>query len=234
MGTRGVGADRGDQGWFAQRGRIDHRAGGRGAQHDHVGLDESGFTAVNDPQVGSDGFQQCLGLSVGGQAWRIQADALPVAQTFHIVQMRLRNLAAPDDCQSRGVCRSEGVDRHSRGRGGARGGQFGGIAEQQRLTGFHRHQQGPCRHQRTLLANDIRRGLHAVHAVFGQHAQIIDEVAGTLRKFHQLLRRLHGVTRRKITEQLAQDLRHINARQQLTGLMLVDHVGRIGHIRLRR
>ena len=129
------------------------------------------------------------------------------------MQMRLSDLAAADDCQSLGVQRGEGVDRHCRGRGGARGGQFAGITEQQRLAGFHRHQQCPCRHQRTLLTDDVRRSLHSVHAILGQHAQIIDEVAGALRELDHLLRRLHGVTGRQIAEQLAQDLRHIDTRQ---------------------
>jgi hypothetical protein len=115
----------------------------------------------------------------------------------------------------------------------ARGGQFSGIAQQQRLPALHRHQQCPRRHQWSLFTDDVRRSLDPVHAVFGQHAQVIDEVAGALWELHQLLRRLHRLPGGQVAEQFAQDLRHIDSRQILAGLGLGDHLGRTGHGRLR-
>ncbi|MNX82859.1 hypothetical protein D3C86_1146010 [compost metagenome] len=233
MGAWGVGTDRGDQGRFVQARWIDHRASGRGAEHDHVGVLNGGFATVDDVQARFDAFQQARGFNIIAQVRRVQADALPVAQMLHVVQMRLGHFAATDDGQASGGERRESVDRYCGSRGGAGCGQFTGIAEQQRLAGLCRHQQRPRRHQRALLADDVRRSLDPVNAVFGQHAQVVDEVAGALRKFHQLLRRLHGLSGRQVTEHFAQDLRHVDLRQQFASLGLIDHMRRTGHGRLR-
>ncbi|MNL46617.1 hypothetical protein D3C87_1693490 [compost metagenome] len=117
--------------------------------------------------------------------------------------MRLGHLATADNRQALRLQRREGIDRHRRRRRSAGGGQFAGIAQQQRLTGLHRHQQRPGRHQWTLLAHDVRRGLDPVNAVFSQHTQIVDEVASALGKLHQLLRRLHRLPGGQVAEQFA-------------------------------
>ncbi|MNY05272.1 hypothetical protein D3C86_1379840 [compost metagenome] len=129
------------------------------------------------------------------------------------MQVRLGHFAAADDGQAIGCEWREGVDRHGGGGRGARGGQFSGIAQQQRLAGLHRHQQRPRRHQRPLFTDDVWRCLDPVHTVFGQHAQVVDEVAGALWKLHQLLRRLYGLPGGQVAEEFAQDLRHIDLRQ---------------------
>ncbi|MNF94037.1 hypothetical protein D3C76_1138830 [compost metagenome] len=213
--------------------RVDHRAGGRGAEHDHVGVLNGGFATVEDVQAWLDVFQQTGGVRIVAQVRRVQVDALPVTQAFHVVQVRLGHFATADDGQAIGCERREGVDRYGGGRGGACGGQFTGVAQQQRLTGLRRHQQSPRGHQWSLITDDVRRSLDSVHAVFGQHTQVVDEVAGTLWELHQLLRRLHCLPGRQVTEHFAQDLRYVDLRQQLASLILVDHLGRTGHGRLR-
>jgi len=81
-----------------------------------------------------------------------------------------------------------------------RGGQLGGIAKHQWLAGLHRHQQRPRRYQWPLFAHDVRRSLDPVDPILCQHAQVIDEVAGTFRKFHELLRRLYGLPGGQVAE----------------------------------
>jgi len=44
-----------------------------------------------------------------------------------------------------------------------------------------------------------------------------------------LLRRLHGKPGGQVVEQLAQDLRDVDLRQQLAGLRLGNHARRAGH-----
>ncbi|MCY1428798.1 hypothetical protein D9M71_446950 [compost metagenome] len=156
VGTRRIGADGGDQRRFAQARRIDHRTGGRGAEHDHVGVLNGSFAAVDDVQAWLDVFQQAHGFGIFVKARRVQADALPVAQAFHVVQVRLGHFTAADDGQTIGCEWRQGVDRHGGGGRRARGGQFSGIAQQQRLAGLHRHQQRPCSHQRPLFTDDVR------------------------------------------------------------------------------
>ena len=85
----------------------------------------------------------------------MDSHALPVTQALHVLQVGMGYRSAADQRQAAGFGRSQGIHRHGGGGGGARGGQPGGIAEQQGLAGLHRHQQGPGGDQRALFANDV-------------------------------------------------------------------------------
>ncbi|MNG09209.1 hypothetical protein D3C84_926200 [compost metagenome] len=80
-----------------------------------------------------------------------------------------------------------------------------------------------------MLAHDIGRGLDSVDLVSSQHAQVVDEVPGALGKHHQLLGRLHRLSRGEVAEQLAQDVRYVDLPEQFSGLGLGHHIGRAGH-----
>ncbi|MNT74714.1 hypothetical protein D3C72_2135570 [compost metagenome] len=83
-----------------------------------------------------------------------------------------------------------------------------------------------------MLTDDVGRGLDPVDAFVGEHTAIIDEVALARRKLHQLLRWLHGLSGRQVTEQVAQDLGDIHLRKQLASVLLIDDERR-GHTRLQ-
>ncbi|MNZ96289.1 hypothetical protein D3C78_1154770 [compost metagenome] len=160
----------------------------------------------------------------------MKTDALPLAQVLHVVQVRLRYRAAANDCQACRAWPGQGVNGYGRGGGGASRGQLAGITQHQGLAGLHRHQQRPGGDQWTaVLAHDVGRGFHPVYTVFGQHPEVVDEVTRALRERHQLLSRLHGLAGGQVTEQLAQDLRHVDAIKQFAGLGFGDHKREAGH-----
>ncbi len=133
--------------------------------------------------------------------------------------------SAADQRQAAGLGRSQGIHRHGGGGGGARGGQPGGIAEQQGLAGLHRHQQGPGGDQRALFANDVGRSLDSVDLFLGEHAEVVDEVAATGGELHQLLGRLERLAGGQVEEQLAHGLEDVDTGEQLLGFGLLDDQG---------
>ncbi|MNP16989.1 hypothetical protein D3C76_1094060 [compost metagenome] len=131
-----------------------------------------------------------------------------------------------------GPCRlgRQRIDRHRRGGSGAGGGQFGGIAEQQRLAGLHGHQQGPGGDQRAFGRLDVGRGLDPVDALLGQHAEVIDEVAGSPGELHPLLGRLQGFACGEVQEHAAHGLVHVHLLEQTAGFgVLEDERRGAGH-----
>ncbi|MNE42624.1 hypothetical protein D3C80_1367590 [compost metagenome] len=83
-----------------------------------------------------------------------------------------------------------------------------------------------------MLADDVRRGFHTVDTFLRQYPAVVDEVTLAGRELHQLLRRLHGLPGRQVTEQAAQDLRDIHLGQQLVSELLIDDERR-GHTSLQ-